>query len=1179
MTDEKKEKNGMVVAFISDGMVSVKWMMRLNELNHGVPSGMFWKHVWYEGKDYINKGGYAKARDIVVQQAMDMNVRFLFFIDSVPGYTPIQVRYADKSIDYIPIEELTNFNNSICDARGVEYEKPNQIIEVRDSYDKWVKVKKIIKHPYEGKLLRINTKGGLVDISPNHSVFKLGKNKPIDAKDLKVGDKLAMPRISPIYKKTVFQGNKDFAWLLGLFVADGSTSNRDFSFTGKKETVIKCKKLLKKNFSTFKASYNISSTKGCYRLGCSALGLKNFFDEKCYTKRHKKKVPKEILNAPLEIKKAFMDGFHEGDGNHSKGKEYVSFTKDSQTLFSGLLYLLESLNKSSYNINIRDDKKSVITVTLNKHTTKWQKKDRTEIKKIMDFDYKGDLYDLSTETERFCGGIGNILLHNTDVFPPTDVITKLLSHNKPIVTGIYYMKSSPAQPVIFKKMGDGPYWDFPVEQLVEIEGSGLGCSMINMEVFDKFKEKSIPFFQEDWEHKKDDGSIVRVKVGEDHWFFMKAKELGFQTYCDTSVLCDHVDVKNGISFPGEEEVKKIREKVLKKHGRKDIIETEKKLFNIDPEKKTIVFYNMTLSDFAGDTIERKAIGGSEGDIINLAKMFAKKYNVFVFCNCTKPGIYDNVHYLHVKDTDCMQGWKTDLFISSRNTLILADVDFKQRFKVDKVCLWTHDLPESYLFDKLPQAIKHKNVDRVFALTQWHQDEIKKVYPMVPEEMWFFARNGVDTQYYKQEVKRNPFKLIYSSTPFRGLDVLLEVFPTIKNLVPEAELHIFSSMLVYGQGDKTETDDFKALYKKAEEMEGVTYHGSVIRRELAKEMKSSAILAYPNHYPETCCITAMESVTAGTPIVTSNKAALPEIIPKGCAILIDGDSHSKEYKEKFIDSIVGILKNPPLWDEMHKACKGHDFTWETISKEWIKEFFPDDTEAYTKILDSDATSKLIDQGIGCEVVGEESNDDKSFNTKKGNINTPEYWNNQYKFENEKGVDQRSDPRRWNIILDNIKDGDVILDYGCATGDFLIYTKSQKANCKLYGLDFSDYAIKIALEKESTLRVSSDIKGFPDDIRENYFDVITSQHVIEHMDDPVEHVEMLRKMLSPEGTLILVIPVNDDEWCEHQMIWQLSDVLDLLGRFDCTYNIVHRKKALRLKKTGKPVEEVIAIIKFK
>lgn len=787
-----------------------------------------------------------------------------------------------------------------------------------------------------------------------------------------------------------------------------------------------------------------------------------------------------------------------------------------------------------------------------------------------------------------------LLFIDCDVLPQPDVITSLMSHSKDIVTGIYYMKSSPAQPVIFKKMGDGPYWDYPINELFEIEGSGMGLCLINMDVFDKFEEAGIPFFKENWVYEKPDGSKVKVKVGEDHWFFIQAKKLGYKIYCDSSVsgIADHIDSNTGVSYPGEEEVSRIRKKLLQKEGQEKIIEKEEKLFSVDQNKKTIVFYNATPSEFAGDELERRGVGGSEGDIINLSKIFAKYYNVIVFCNCPRPGIYDGVRYMHVGDTEYLKKIKTDLFIASRNTHLLAEVNFKEMFNIDKVCLWTHDLPESYVFDKLPKAIP--NIDRIFALTRWHRDEIKKKFPDVPDKYWFNARNGVDTELYKVDVKRNPYKLIYSSTPFRGLDVLLEVFPKIKEQVPKAELHVFSSMKVYGNATEDEDKKFQKLYDKAEDMDGVVYHGSVTRKELAKHMKESAVMTYPNHYKETMCISAAEAIVAGTPIVTSKLAALPEVIPPKCATFIDGDAHSERYKKWFISSVVEILKNPKLWQKMHKACKGHDFSWETISLEWIQEFFPDDLEDFNNALD-DHSHKLpaekkrkhkkkiksdTEKEHRLKLAEEKGWDKKLVKYREehgGNLNTAEYWDSQYKYEFEKGIDQRSSSRRWNIILDYIKDDDVVLDYGCSMGEFLVYLGDKKPNTKRYGIDMSKFALEKAHEKDNSLRLTNSIDGLLPDCKENYFDVISGQHVIEHFDDPVELIEDMRKLLTKDGTLILVIPLNDD-WIEHQTVWKMEDIVELLNRFDCTYKLIHRKKTIRDRDDGKPVEEVIAIIQF-
>jgi hypothetical protein len=57
----------------------------------------------------------------------------------------------------------------------------------------------------------------------------------------------------------------------------------------------------------------------------------------------------------------------------------------------------------------------------------------------------------------------------------------------------------------------------------------------------------------------------------------------------------------------------------------------------------------------------------------------------------------------------------------------------------------------------------------------------------------FAGSGDDLPWF---AAGRPPTLFYSSTPFRGLDVLLHAFPTIRSAVPGTRLRIYSSMGVY-----------------------------------------------------------------------------------------------------------------------------------------------------------------------------------------------------------------------------------------------------------------------------------------------------------------------------------------------------------------------------------------------
>jgi glycosyltransferase involved in cell wall biosynthesis/2-polyprenyl-3-methyl-5-hydroxy-6-metoxy-1,4-benzoquinol methylase len=735
-----------------------------------------------------------------------------------------------------------------------------------------------------------------------------------------------------------------------------------------------------------------------------------------------------------------------------------------------------------------------------------------------------------------------LLTIDDDVFVPKDIMQRMLSHQKDIITGIYWTKTENECPVIFEKMGAGPMYNFPKDTLFEVAGSGLGCCLINMKVFDAFDKAGIPYFKENWIMETEDGRKLKCPIGEDHYFFYHGKKLGFKVYADSRILCDHYDMINKKFYPSEETVRKICGETLKEKGKEELVETQLKSLGRDSSKKTIVFVNHTANPFDGDELKKRGLGGSETDIINLADIFANKYklNTHVFCTCNNPGIYNNVHYYNLENSlDTLKQLNADLLILSRNTDIVNKIDFKKEFNVKKVCLWTHDMPGDPVYRSIETS--HNYFDKIFALTEFHKSELQKFYPFIDKNKYFVARNGVDMNRFNDRNKINkvPGRLIYSSTPYRGLDILAEVFPKIKQRVPHAHLKVFSSLEVYG--DSYITDEFEFLYHQLSNTEGIDYSGSIKQDQLAIEHMKAELLAYPCTYPETCCVTALESQTAGTPIVTSDLAALPETAPDDVAIRIPGNPQSKEYKEQFINAVVELLTNKNIWEKKHKACLSKDYSWTTIAKEWIKEFFPE--------LLIDNSSENIKQN--------------------GNINTEEYWDNVYKKEIDNNI-IRVDMKSYDTILKYFN-GNKILDIGCGTGEFTREIRKRFPTAEIWGSDFSMKAIDYCRQKDRTIFYANH-PLLNNKYEEKYFDMITMNHIIEHLETPFELIKKAKELLKNDGILVISIPINDSEWKEHLKIYHLNDIEELLKPFDCDYNIIINKK------NNRQGDEAIIFIKF-
>jgi glycosyltransferase involved in cell wall biosynthesis len=157
---------------------------------------------------------------------------------------------------------------------------------------------------------------------------------------------------------------------------------------------------------------------------------------------------------------------------------------------------------------------------------------------------------------------------------------------------------------------------------------------------------------------------------------------------------------------------------------------------------------------------------------------------------------------------------------------------------------------------------------------------------IPANKIVMSTNGVPYERFnvdESQLAGRPRRAFYSSTPFRGLNLLLEAWPLIRQNVPGAELHVFSSMKVYHD---EELPVFQELYRKATTLPGVVYHGSVGQAALREAITQCRVLAYPCTFAETSCITAMEAMAAGCGVAAPSIGALPEtawqnpIVPAG-----------------------------------------------------------------------------------------------------------------------------------------------------------------------------------------------------------------------------------------------------------------------------------------------------------
>lgn len=110
------------------------------------------------------------------------------------------------------------------------------------------------------------------------------------------------------------------------------------------------------------------------------------------------------------------------------------------------------------------------------------------------------------------------------------------------------------------------------------------------------------------------------------------------------------------------------------------------------------------------------------------------------------------------------------------------------------------------------------------------------------------------------------------------------------------------------------------------------------------------------------------------------------------------------------------------------------------------------------------------------------------------------------------------------LKNVKKGK-LLDIGCGVGDFADAFSFYRKDLKLYAIDISSKAIKLAKKRNAKVQFKvADAQKLP--YPDNYFDVVTVFDLIEHVQHPTKVIKEVYRVLKPGGIFHTFIPTESE-----------------------------------------------------
>jgi len=120
------------------------------------------------------------------------------------------------------------------------------------------------------------------------------------------------------------------------------------------------------------------------------------------------------------------------------------------------------------------------------------------------------------------------------------------------------------------------------------------------------------------------------------------------------------------------------------------------------------------------------------------------------------------------------------------------------------------------------------------------------------------------------------------------------------------------------------------------------------------------------------------------------------------------------------------------------------------------------------------------------------------------------------------------RRMGLIAKYVTGGR-LLDVGCSSGFFIEIALEHGFDA--YGVEFSKQAIGMA-KREIRERITHGDVNLVGERGGEKFDLIVAFDIIEHTQDPIKVLQDMRKILSPEGWLVLTTP-NTDHFLRYLM----------------------------------------------
>jgi len=278
-------------------------------------------------------------------------------------------------------------------------------------------------------------------------------------------------------------------------------------------------------------------------------------------------------------------------------------------------------------------------------------------------------------------------------------------------------------------------------------------------------------------------------------------------------------------------------------------------------------------------MESHSLGGTESTVLRVASALAREHQVYISqINRNERYEEEGITYIHSSESLNQNDFIPDIVVILRKYRLLKD--YSRAFPDAKMFVWIHNFQNHDILGRR-HWITRTNA-QVVCVSKCHQEHINQI--LNGTLSWLFRLltlqfnkiplthiyNPIDSAFIQVEGSFDKNKLLFFSTPNKGLKEVLQHFKELLKRAPSYRLYIAGSTEEQLNGYDL---DSELLHS-----DSVTILGRIPKEEIIAQLRDAFCVFYPQSvHPETFGLIYIEANCVGTPVLAHPFGSTDEVI--------------------------------------------------------------------------------------------------------------------------------------------------------------------------------------------------------------------------------------------------------------------------------------------------------------